>query len=72
MVRSDWQGHGLGYKLMQILIAYADHRGIGAVYGDILAQNATMLQMARELGFTIETSESPGIYRVERSRPALA
>ena len=70
MVRSDWQGHGLGYKLMQTLISYADHRNIGTIYGDILGENVTMLQMARELGFQLETSDSPGIFRVERSRPA--
>ena len=72
MVRSDWHGRGLGYKLMQTLIVYADQRGISTIYGDILGENVTMLRMARELGFKVETSDSPGIFRVERSRPSTA
>ena len=69
MVRSDWHGRALGFKLMQTLIACADRRGIGTLYGDVLRENATMLQMARELGFKVETTDTPECFRVERSRP---
>ena len=34
MVRSDWHGRALGFKLMQTLITCADRRGIGTLYGD--------------------------------------
>ena len=69
MVRSDWHGRALGFKLMQTLIACADRRGIGTLYGEVLRENATMLQMARELGFKVETTDAPECFRVERSRP---
>ena len=70
MVRSEWHGRALGFKLMQTLITCADRRGIGTLYGDVLRENTTMLQMARELGFKVETTDTPQLFRVERSRPA--
>jgi acetyltransferase len=52
MVRSDLKGHGLGFQLMKDILAHARKRGIETVYGDVLAENTTMLHMAAELGFT--------------------
>jgi acetyltransferase len=52
MVRSDMKGQGLGFQLMKDILAHARGRGIKTVYGDVLAENRTMLQMAAELGFT--------------------
>ena len=56
LVRSDLQGHGLGWLLMQNLIAHARTIGVRELYGHILAENVTMLKMARELGFAISPS----------------
>ena len=53
LVRSDLKGHGLGWLLMQQLICYAKSEGLKSLYGSVLAENATMLQMCHELGFTI-------------------
>jgi acetyltransferase len=52
-VRSDWKGRGVGYLLMQRLIEIARQRGIGELLGEVLRENKSMLQMCRELGFTI-------------------
>jgi len=52
-VRSDWKGRGLGYLLMKRLIDVAGQRGIGELVGEVLRENEPMLQMCRELGFTI-------------------
>lgn len=51
VVRSDLKGRGLGYLLMSRIIAYARRRGLGEIFGDVLAENRDMLQMCRELGF---------------------
>jgi acetyltransferase len=56
MVRSDLKGIGLGYGLMIQIIQYARKRSVGRVYGDVLSENTTMLQMARELGFAVARS----------------
>jgi len=51
LVRSRLKGHGLGWLLMQRVIDYAKEKRLRRVYGDVLAENAAMLQMCAELGF---------------------
>jgi acetyltransferase len=53
MVRSDMKGRGLGYALMQEMLAWARERGLARVIGEVLPENATMLKMARELGAAV-------------------
>lgn len=52
-VRSDWKGHGLGHLLMAHLIQLARQRGIGGLVGEVLPENAAMLELCRKFGFTI-------------------
>jgi GNAT superfamily N-acetyltransferase len=52
-VRSDWKGRGLGHLLMARLIYLAWQRGINKLVGQVLPENAAMLQLCREFGFTI-------------------
>ncbi|TMJ00284.1 MAG: GNAT family N-acetyltransferase [Alphaproteobacteria bacterium] len=54
IVRSELKGHGLGWLLMQRMIDYARALGLKRVYGQVLAENTTMLRMCAELGFHIE------------------
>jgi acetyltransferase len=54
LVRSDLKGYGLGWQLMRHLIAYARAERLQTLYGSVLADNSTMLQMCRELGFVVE------------------
>jgi acetyltransferase len=53
MVRSDMKGRGLGYALMQEMLAWARERGLARVIGEVLPENSTMLKMARELGAAV-------------------
>jgi len=53
LVRSDLKGKGLGWLIMEHLIAYARGEGIGALVGEVLAENTTMIEMCRKLGFRI-------------------
>ena len=54
LVRSDLKGCGLGWQLMSHLIAYARAEKLQQLHGVVLGENTTMLQMCRELGFTVE------------------
>jgi acetyltransferase len=54
LVRSRFEGHGLGWLLMRRVIDYARGKGLRRVYGDVLVENTTMLQMCAELGFRSE------------------
>jgi len=53
LIRSDFKGHGLGWLLMQLMIEYARSEGIRTIKGEVLRENAMMLQMCRDLGFHI-------------------
>jgi acetyltransferase len=63
LVRSRLKGHGLGWLLMRRVIDYAKEKGLRRVYGDVLVENTTMLQMCAELGFRAE-DRGPDIRRV--------
>ena len=54
LVRSDLKGHGLGWRLMEHLIAYARAEGLAELTGWVLAENTTMLRMCRGLCFAVE------------------
>jgi acetyltransferase len=53
LVRTDLQGHGLGWALLKQIVDYAKAEGIGRVEGVILTENSKMLAMCREFGFSI-------------------
>jgi len=63
LVRSPLKGHGLGWLLMRRVIGYAKEKGLRRVYGDVLIENDTMLQMCAELGFHTQDM-GPDIKRV--------
>lgn len=64
MVRSDLSGRGIGYRLMTDLLDYARRRGLKTLFSDVLRQNGSMLQLARELGFVIESADIHEVVRV--------
>ncbi len=67
VVRDDMAGRGLGMLLMRRMLAYAERRGIKEVFGDVLAENKRMLDIARRLDFAaVPLAEQPSIIRVSR------
>jgi acetyltransferase len=57
-VRSDWTGHGIGYLLMARLIEIARREGIAELIGEVLGENHRMVEMCRDLGFTVRHDPS--------------
>ena len=49
---------------MRRVIDYAKEKGLRRVYGDVLVENTTMLQMCAELGFHVVEDIGSGIRRV--------
>ncbi len=64
MVRSDWQGRGVGHALMQAILAYARSRGLKRMLGVVLNENGRMLGLARSLGCTAVHGQDPGTTEV--------
>ena len=55
LVRSDLKGRGIGWALMRQLIDYAKAASLSEIFGHVLRENTSMIDMCRELGFRIET-----------------
>jgi acetyltransferase len=53
IVRSDRKGSGIGWALMQQLVAYAKADGLECLEGTVLATNTQMLHLMADLAFEI-------------------
>jgi len=62
-VRSDLQEQGVGFALMKYLIEVATARGLRRLWGDIVADNACMLTLAKALGMRLDVSSEAGTVR---------
>jgi acetyltransferase len=49
----DWQGRGLGSKLLKSLMAIAKTNGIVRLDGTVLSENTPMMALAKKLGFSV-------------------
>jgi acetyltransferase len=52
---------------MHALIDYASAQGIGELFGTVLSENRTMLEIADRLGFRREASDDPEVTEVRLS-----
>jgi acetyltransferase len=68
LVQTPLKGLGLGWRLMQHLIAYAKAEGLEELFGLVLSENTTMLDMCQTLGFSVTTAEGDASLREVRLR----
>jgi acetyltransferase len=55
VVTDEWQGRGVGTRLLEDLFEYARAHGVRRLYGQVLHDNVPMLSLARKLGFSSGT-----------------
>jgi acetyltransferase len=68
VIADAWHGTGIAGLLMETLIRAACERGLVHMDGIVLTCNATMLQFARALGFTVHAvPEDPTTVRVVKN-----
>jgi acetyltransferase len=65
-VADAWQGRGLGRALLGRLKDEARKAGYKALYGNIMEANHEMLELAKHLGFVLETREGSDVVVVCR------
>jgi acetyltransferase len=53
LVADDWQGHGLGRRLLRNLECLAREAGFERIEGEVLAHNSTMLGLAHVMGYDV-------------------
>ena len=63
LVHDRFQGKGLGFKLVDIVIGIAHEKGLEEIYGFVLSENGRMINMCRKFGCAIQPLEE-GITRV--------
>jgi len=64
-VADEWQGLGLGSRLMQRLVAQARRAGLARLCGDVLADNEPMLALLRRLEARLASDpKDASLYRV--------
>jgi len=65
LVRGDMTGLGLGPMLMRRMIDCGKNRGIGELFGEVLAENKSMLRLCDAFGFKKRRDpEEPGVMLV--------
>jgi acetyltransferase len=69
LVRSDLKGRGIGWMLMELIIRYGRSENLKRIEGQVLQENASMLDMCRKLGF--EVGDDPSDYTVKLARLEL-
>jgi len=63
LVHDSFQGKGLGFALIDMMIGIAQEKGLDEIYGIVLSENERMLKICRKLGFS-RTLLPDGISRV--------
>jgi RimJ/RimL family protein N-acetyltransferase len=53
VLADDWQGRGLGRRLLTNLLTAAKNRGVRRLVGTTLSSNSGMLVLARRMGFRL-------------------
>jgi len=57
VVHDNYQGKGLGYKMMDMLIGIAQDKYMNSIYGIVLSSNERMLNATKRLGFVPQKLE---------------
>ena len=61
VLSDDWQGMGLGRRLLSELIEVARQSGVRRLFGTTFSENKAMLDLARRLGFTMSREQGAAI-----------
>jgi acetyltransferase len=69
VVADDWQGQGLGARLLGMLLARAAEVGLRTMTGSVRAENEPMLALAARLGFVVAPGGDRHVVSVARPVP---
>jgi Acyl-CoA synthetase (NDP forming) len=62
LISDHWQGKGIGAKLLVQCLVIAQERGMETVWGTVLAENKSMIELGKKLAFSIKKSEDSTEY----------
>jgi acetyltransferase len=65
VISDEFQGHGIGQRMLKRLMEIARSRGLDRMEGEVLTANHRMLDLVRSMDFQIERSQdNPGVQYV--------
>ena len=65
LISDAWQGHGLGTRLLEMLLKAAQAEGFNRVTGRILSDSLAMRSLSEKIGFTLSAIPDAGEYKAE-------
>ncbi|MBM4329453.1 MAG: GNAT family N-acetyltransferase [Deltaproteobacteria bacterium] len=65
VVRDEWQGIGVGAKLVEASLPAAKALGMKELWGTISLENTTTIALASKLGFTLRRDRESDSYEIE-------
>lgn len=65
VVADEWQGKGIGAKLMEICIQASRELGMKSLWGLVSSRNTTIIALARKLGFTLNEDPEADTFEIE-------
>jgi acetyltransferase len=65
VVRDEWQGRGVGVKLVVESLPAARDMGMKELWGIISPDNTTMIAMAHKMGFAVRKDRESDLYEME-------
>ncbi|MDH3744865.1 MAG: GNAT family N-acetyltransferase [Acidobacteriota bacterium] len=65
LVRDDWQGKGIGTRLMAELVQTAQSQGIAGFTADVLADNKSMMRVFHKCGYALESRLEGNVYSLK-------
>jgi acetyltransferase len=71
LIGDEWQGQGIGRRILKALLREASRRGLRKMRGDVLADNRPMLKLARSLRFEV-IDRQDGVVHIVRNVPRAA
>lgn len=66
VIADNWQGKGIGTKLLNSILAIAKDKGIKTITGIVLANNETMLNLLAEFDFNINKNNDATLCNVTK------
>ena len=65
-VADEWQRRGIAARLLRCLMDYARARGVKIFTGIVLPENASMLSLARRLGFDVHLAGPERLMKITK------
>jgi acetyltransferase len=53
LISDKWQGHGLGTRLLELLVQIGRAEGLSGIMAHILPENSAMQHVAKKAGFAL-------------------